>query len=124
MPWLRIAASVFAFMLAQLFGTLALSMLPGFGLVASVLAFVLAVLAARWVWRVSANPDATVLRSTVLGAVVVGGIGFAGGFFGPLIFAPDANQGPLLGIFITGPIGFALGAVGGFFHGVRATGRG
>lgn len=29
------------------------------------------------------------------------------GFVGPLIFTPDANQGPLLGIFITGPIGLA-----------------
>jgi hypothetical protein len=37
--------------------------------------------------------------------------GFAAGFIGPMVFAPDANQGPLVGIFITGPAGFALGAV-------------
>jgi hypothetical protein len=37
----------------------------------------------------------------------------ADGFFGPLIFTPDANQGPLLGIFITGPLGFVLGGIGG-----------
>jgi energy-converting hydrogenase Eha subunit B len=34
-----------------------------------------------------------------------------GGFFGPLVLAPEANQGPLLGIFITGPLGFILGGV-------------
>jgi hypothetical protein len=45
----------------------------------------------------------------LLSAVIFGGVGFAGGFFGPLIFAPDANQGPLLGIFITGPIGVVIG---------------
>ncbi|HYC33746.1 MAG TPA: hypothetical protein VEB59_15765 [Gemmatimonadales bacterium] len=46
-------------------------------------------------------------------ALLVGGIGFAAGFFGPIIFRPDANQGPLLGIFITGPGGFLVGLVYG-----------
>lgn len=46
-------------------------------------------------------------------AVVGGGIAFALGFFGPMIFAPGANQGPLLG-FVTGPVGFLVGAVVGF----------
>lgn len=49
----------------------------------------------------------------LLGASLLGSIGFIGGFFGPLIFAPEANQGPLLGIFITGPLGFLLGGIGG-----------
>ncbi len=45
--------------------------------------------------------------------VILGAIGFACGFVGPVIFAPEANQGPLLGIFITGPLGFLIGlAVG------------
>jgi hypothetical protein len=30
-----------------------------------------------------------------------------------MIFTPGANQGPLLGLFITGPLGFVAGAVGG-----------
>ena len=42
-------------------------------------------------------------------AVILGAIAFAVGFFGPLVWAPDANQGPLLGIFITGPLGFVFG---------------
>jgi hypothetical protein len=29
------------------------------------------------------------------------------GFVGPIVVAPEANQGPLLGIFLTGPLGFA-----------------
>jgi hypothetical protein len=49
--------------------------------------------------------------STVAGALIIGGISFAAGFFGPIILTPDANQGPLLGIFYTGPLGFFAGAV-------------
>ncbi len=46
--------------------------------------------------------------ASVVGGVV-GALGFAGGFFGPMIFMPSSNQGPLLGIFITGPLGFVVG---------------
>lgn len=49
------------------------------------------------------------LATILLTAVVLGGLGFAAGFFGPILLAPEANQGPLLGIFITGPLGFVLG---------------
>lgn len=38
------------------------------------------------------------------------------GFFGPMIFAPGANQGPLLGTFITAPLGFLLGGVMGWIY--------
>jgi len=44
---------------------------------------------------------------------IVVGIGFLGGFLGPMILTPDANQGPMLGIFITGPLGGVAGAIGG-----------
>ena len=53
------------------------------------------------------------------GAVAVGLIGFIGGFYGPLILAPEANQGPLLGIFITGPLGMIVGAALGAAIGIR-----
>jgi len=47
-------------------------------------------------------------------------VGFAAGFLGPIILNPDANQGPLVGIFITGPGGAFLGllffAVSRIFH--------
>jgi preprotein translocase subunit Sss1 len=56
------------------------------------------------------------LKRALQGGLVVGAIGFAIGFFGPLIWAPDANQGPLLGIFITGPIGFVIGTAVGWFR--------
>lgn len=42
---------------------------------------------------------------------VLGATGFAAGFFGPMLLSPQANQGPMLGIFITGPGGLLCGAV-------------
>jgi zinc transporter ZupT len=51
------------------------------------------------------------LRYALIFGLIVGGIGFVGGFVGPIIFTPESNQGPLLGIFITGPLGFVAGAL-------------
>jgi hypothetical protein len=56
-----------------------------------------------------------------IGALIVGGIGFVAGFFGPIIFSPQVNDGPLLGIFITGPIGFMAGAIIGAIVGFIRT---
>jgi hypothetical protein len=43
---------------------------------------------------------------------LVGCVGGAAGFVGPLVIWPDANLGPLLGILLTGPAGFVLGVLG------------
>jgi hypothetical protein len=44
----------------------------------------------------------------------LGAVSFSAGFFGPMILTPEANQGPLLGILITGPLGLIAGLVVGF----------
>jgi hypothetical protein len=49
-------------------------------------------------------------RQPFLFAALLGGIGFVCGFLGPIALNPNANQGPLLGIFITGPL-FAIGGL-------------
>ena len=60
------------------------------------------------------------VRAIFVYGYILGAIGFVTGFFGPLIFTPEANQGPLLGIFITGPLGVVLGtAIGIVFYLVR-----
>jgi hypothetical protein len=81
-----------------------------------VVSLVAAVAVGRYVWLHTASLQAGLASSIVLGAVILGGLGFAGGFFGPIIFMPGANQGPLLGIFITGPLGFVFGAVAGAIY--------
>jgi hypothetical protein len=60
-----------------------------------------------------------VFVSALLGGLILGGIGFAAGFFGPILLTPEANQGPLLGIFITGPLGFVVGLLLGGLYGLR-----
>lgn len=66
--------------------------------------------------------DAT--RRILRWALIIGGIGFAAGFFGPMILAPGANQGPMLGIFITGPLGAVAGAGYGVWREWRGAGSG
>ena len=41
--------------------------------------------------------------------LILGAAAFAAGFIGPMIFVPDANQGPMVGIFISAPAGILLG---------------
>jgi hypothetical protein len=58
-----------------------------------------------------------IFTGAVIGAFTIGIIGFAIGFFGPMVFMPEANQGPLIGIFFTGPLGALAGAAIGAFVG-------
>ena len=60
----------------------------------------------------------------VLGtALLVGGMGFLIGFFGPILIGilvgSQANLGPLWGIFALGPAGVFLGAIIGLFLGLK-----
>jgi hypothetical protein len=78
-------------------------------------------LAATCGWRAMGRDGRGVVATAFRWALLVGAIGFCGGFFGSMILTPEANQGPLLGIFITGPLGFLAGAI---FGAVRALLRG
>ncbi len=49
-------------------------------------------------------------------AAIVGAVCFCGGFFGPMFLMPAANQGPLFGLFMTGPLGFIGGGIGGLIY--------
>ena len=60
----------------------------------------------------------SVLSSVKRWTLALGAVGFACGFVGPMVFSPDANQGPLLGLLITGPGGALLGAALGLIVGL------
>jgi hypothetical protein len=62
----------------------------------------------------------SIARWCVGTAGVVGGVAFLAGFVGPILLRPDSPQGPLLGIFITGPLGTVAGAVVGALLGALA----
>lgn len=76
-------------------------------------ALIAAIGAAVYVWRATASLSGGLSSYILTGALLVGAVGFVAGFFGPIIFVPGANQGPLLGIFITGPAVFLLGSIAG-----------
>ena len=84
-----------------------------FRLIRPLLPFVCAAVVLRYTWPIAASEQAGLVRSALVGAIVTGGIGFAVGFFGPMVLDPGSPQGPLLGIFVTGPLGLLAGAVGG-----------
>ena len=55
-------------------------------------------------------------------AMFLGGITFALGFFGPMLLYSEANQGPLFGIFYSGPVGTLLGLLWGISRAHRRRG--
>lgn len=70
-------------------------------------------LSAGWfVWTRTRSAPAGLFASMTYGAAVVGAISFSAGFFGPMLLT-DSGQGPLLGLFITGPLGAIIGAIAG-----------
>jgi hypothetical protein len=119
---LRKSVAVLAFFGAFLVAwLLALALLPGgVAWAANLLALAAAFYVARQVWIGTAEGATSVPVMAGLGAVTLGGLGFVAGFFGPMIFAPEANQGPMLGIFITGPAGVVIGAIAGAWYAMRS----
>ena len=77
------------------------------------LALPLAVLAAALLWWGMGHAQPGLFTCMTLGALQLGAAGFALGFFGPLLLMPEANQGPLLGLFISGPLGVLCGLLAG-----------
>jgi hypothetical protein len=80
---------------------------------ANIISLISAVAVSWFAWKKLGVIDNGLASNIFKGAIILGSIGFAIGFFGPIIFSPQSNQGPLLGIFITGPLGFVLGGFAG-----------
>lgn len=78
-------------------------------LISSIAALSVAIL----VWKKTKKLSNSLSNYVVMGGIILGSIGFLAGFIGPIILSPSSNQGPLLGIFVTGPISFLVGLLGG-----------
>jgi Na+/H+ antiporter NhaA len=84
--------------------------------IANIVSLICAVGVGWFVWVKLGSAPQGLISSTLIGSVCLGGIGFCVGFFGPIIFSSDSNQGPLLGILFTGPLGFILGGIAGVLY--------
>jgi hypothetical protein len=80
------------------------------------LSFSLGITARGTTWIASA-------RRSLAWAALGGVLGFVIGFVGPMIIAPTAAQGPLVGVFLTGPAGFVIGLIVGAVREIRARNR-
>jgi hypothetical protein len=120
-PVLRGVLAVLAFFGSYFIVWMLVLVLPfgGLGWLGSVVALAASIYVSRSVWRGTAEGSPSVAVMAGLGAVIVGGVGFVAGFFGPMIFAPGANQAPMLGLFITGPAGVVIGAIAGAVYARR-----
>lgn len=67
----------------------------------------------RFVLKKRTGPTFGQYSLTMFGLTLgLGFIGFLVGFFGPIALDSGQAQGPLLGIFITGPLGALAGVIG------------
>lgn len=82
-------------------------------LIPTIVSWLIAIIVAYFTWKKTGNLSNGLGSHILMGGLIIGGISFFAGFFGPMIFDPGANQGPLLGLFITGPIGFVVGLIAG-----------
>lgn len=73
-----------------------------------------ALLVAWSVWKVASGEKISVGLAVISGALMLGGLCFIIGFLGPMVFAKDTSQGPLVGLFIAAPLGVITGAIGGY----------
>lgn len=62
------------------------------------------------------NATVDFLMTILFGGSLTGTIGFAAGFFGPVIFWPHQYPVNLTGLLFTGIAGFAMGFFTGFFY--------
>ena len=69
---------------------------------------------AQYTWWHSSWVPQGLLTCMAVSGVIIGGLGFAAGWFGPMIFDPG-SQGPVIAI-VTGPLGFLVGSIGGAFY--------
>lgn len=87
-----------------------------------IFSLICAVLAGWSAWKLVAGEKMNVGIAVVSGALMLGGLCFVIGFFGPMVFAKDTSQGPLIGLFIAAPLGVIMGAVGGYLYAARPSG--
>lgn len=117
---IRIIVTMFVFVASFFFiYWLPFSLIPGAREIATlpeVVSLILAIAIGVFVWKKTSTTIDSLASHILVGGIIVGAIGFISGFFGPIIFNWGGNQGPLFGIFFTGPLGFMIGLISGAIY--------
>lgn len=77
------------------------------------------ILAFWFTWQLVSGKKTNILIAVTGSSLILGGLCFTAGFLGPMFFAKDTSQGPMIGIFIAAPVGVILGAIAGYVYAAR-----
>ena len=97
-----------------LIGSILRGPLPNWIAVATSL--LIAIFVTCYVWMQSGSSQVSLFECVALGSLVTGTIGFSVGFFGPMLFTPQAKSGSHAGNFRYWTLGFMLGAMAGAMY--------
>ncbi|PTN11869.1 multidrug ABC transporter permease [Nitrosomonas aestuarii] len=89
------------------------------GLISVALSLVCAACVGWYSWQSFSSKKMSVSASVLNGALILGGLGFIFGFFGPMLLVQDTQQAIFFGIIVACPIGLILGAIGGYVFASR-----
>lgn len=115
-----IALLMFVIVLSFVYTLLSITLSPPVWLGLSVSAG-FAALTAWLAWQLVSGARINTFLSITGGALMVSALSFTAGFWGPMIFAKETNQAPLIGIFIATPFGLIVGAIAGYVYAAKQT---
>jgi len=114
---LKLIVSFLMFLVVLFFITTILSITTQYPIWFSVIFSLACALLVGWsTWKLVSGEKVRVGVAVTSGALMLGGLCFIIGFLGPMAFAKDTSQGPFIGIFIAGPLGMIIGAIGGYLY--------
>ncbi|MDE2388730.1 MAG: multidrug ABC transporter permease [Betaproteobacteria bacterium] len=120
---LKIIVAALMFLTVLFFINTMLTITTGFpAWLSTVFSFACAIPGAWFTWQLISGKKTSTLIAVTGGALILGGLFFTLGFLGPMVFAKDTNQGPLIGIFIAAPLGVITGAIGGYVYATKQRG--
>jgi hypothetical protein len=114
---LKIIVTLLMFLTVLFFINTMLTITTGFSAwLSTALSFACAAMAVWFTWKLAAGKRTHGFVAVISGALILGGLFFTLGFLGPMVFAKDTNQGPLIGVFIAAPLGVIVGAIAGYVY--------
>ncbi|MDH7445857.1 hypothetical protein [Aquimarina sp. 2201CG14-23] len=117
---LRTCLAIFVFITIYLFTYVVMTYITPETLITLIvsqsISILLAILSMMLVYKKTIHISNDLATHIVVGGFIVGPIVFFLDYFVPVIITPTSHQGPLIGVFIAGPIGFVVGLISGLIY--------